>query len=100
MMKIKGNGDMVILGVCTGEIPCYTYPEKKIKIKINQYMFPLRDILIHTNRNPQIKKKSLAIKYICDSSLDGTNIIFSLFFKLILHIPNKASDKCSGSVYS
>lgn len=55
MMKIKGNGDMVILGVCTGEIPCYMYPEKKIKIKINQYMFPLRDILIHTNWNPQIK---------------------------------------------
>lgn len=35
----------------------------------------------------------------CDYSLDRTNIISPLFSKLILHIPNKALDECSGSAY-
>lgn len=56
-----------------------------------------RHTFIQTNQKSP--NKSWAIKYICDYSLDRTNIISPLFSKLILHIPNKALDECSGSAY-
>lgn len=55
-----------------------------------------RHTFIHTNEKSP--NKSRAIKYICNSNLDGTNN-FSNFSKLILHIPNKSLHECSGSVY-
>lgn len=90
--------DMVILRMYTREIlfhGCHVKNLKEIKIKLVCGPFK-RYTFIHTNQKSS--NKSQTIKYICDSSLYGTNTLSPLFSKSILHIPNKALDEYSGSV--